>query len=491
MAFGGFLKQSTAVDVLIGPYVDSVDGNTAETGLSPDVELSKNGQALADKNDATTPTHDAAGTVDGYYNCELDATDTNTLGTLTLVAHDSGALPIRMDFQVVSAENYESRYASTSIFDTILRGNVHNTRHSFGWRLRRVSGGTEVAISSGTAQGAGTGNNQIQLAADAESTDDIYNGTVIAITGGTGLGQTRTIFDYVGSTTTATVSKDWVTNPDATSTYSIYASSTSNASHSGIAQAGGNTTIQLATDASDQDDYYNGSFVYIVAGTGSGQTRVITDYTGSSTTATVATWSVNPDSTSLYEVIPTEEVASDTPTSTAPTVEQMRQEMDDNSSDFNTMIANQATIISNQTGGTQTMKTWAAAVVLHNSPAFGGTDAVLAADREYDYTSNVDLETAGQNGAQVLVEAKLNFAAARGLGSPAIADSLVIDVFASLDGTTYDTIPLQSYTIAGRGDGDFRTMTINVKDVAHFRLGLKTSGTSDTWDYRITHQRYI
>ena len=77
------LKQSTAVDVLIGPFVDSTDGVTAETGLSPtsaSTKLSKNGQALATRNDATTAVHDA----DGMYNCEFDATDTNTVGTLVL-----------------------------------------------------------------------------------------------------------------------------------------------------------------------------------------------------------------------------------------------------------------------------------------------------------------------------------------------------------------------------------------------------------------------
>jgi hypothetical protein len=108
------LKQSTAVDVLIGPFVDSGDGYTAETGLSPSVKLSKNGQTLAAKNDATTPAHDA----DGYYNCELDATDTNTLGTLTLtVVGSATSLPVRHEFQVLDAISYNAIY-STGTFIT-------------------------------------------------------------------------------------------------------------------------------------------------------------------------------------------------------------------------------------------------------------------------------------------------------------------------------------------------------------------------------------
>jgi hypothetical protein len=108
MAFCGYLKQSTAVDILLGPFIDDTDGSSAETGLTLDVEVSKNGQALANKNDATTPTHDGAGTVDGYYNCELDATDTNTLGILSVVAHASGFLPVHQTYQVVVAHWYDT-----------------------------------------------------------------------------------------------------------------------------------------------------------------------------------------------------------------------------------------------------------------------------------------------------------------------------------------------------------------------------------------------
>lgn len=103
------LKQSTAVDVLIGPFLDLTDGATAETGESPSVKLSKNGQTMAAKNDVTTPVHDA----DGYYNCELDATDTNTLGTMVLtVAKSANALPVRHEFQVVDGGVYDAMFGA-------------------------------------------------------------------------------------------------------------------------------------------------------------------------------------------------------------------------------------------------------------------------------------------------------------------------------------------------------------------------------------------
>jgi len=113
MAFGGFLRKDTAVDIKIGPFVDSADGVTPETELTIDVELSKNGQDLANKNDETAPVHDAEGDIDGYYNCELDDTDTNTVGNLTVVCSASGALPCRFDFQVLTQSRYDDMFAST------------------------------------------------------------------------------------------------------------------------------------------------------------------------------------------------------------------------------------------------------------------------------------------------------------------------------------------------------------------------------------------
>lgn len=107
------LRQSTAVDVLIGPFVDSTDGDTEETALTianTDVKLSKNGQTLAAKNDATTCAHDA----NGMYNCELDATDTNTVGTLVLFVHVSGALAARHEFQVIEEAVYDITYAASA-----------------------------------------------------------------------------------------------------------------------------------------------------------------------------------------------------------------------------------------------------------------------------------------------------------------------------------------------------------------------------------------
>lgn len=106
------LKANTAVDVLIGPFVDKTDGNTTEDALTltaAEIKLSKNGQALTLKSDATAASFDD----DGYYNCELDATDTNTEGNLVLIVHQSAnALPVRHEYNVLAEAAWDSLYAA-------------------------------------------------------------------------------------------------------------------------------------------------------------------------------------------------------------------------------------------------------------------------------------------------------------------------------------------------------------------------------------------
>lgn len=62
------------------------------------------------------------------------------------------------------------------------------------------------------------------------------------------------------------------------------------------------TTVVLHSSANITDDYFNGATIWITAGTGSGQSAVITDYVGATRTVTVATWTTNPDTTSYYVI---------------------------------------------------------------------------------------------------------------------------------------------------------------------------------------------
>src|SRR3972149_298951 len=110
----GWLKQSTAVTLKIGPFVDSTDGNTAETALTiaqADVRLSKNGGNIAQKTEATSCTHDEL----GMYDCPVDATDTGTLGRLDLVVAETGALVVRHTYMVVPANVWDSLFGADAL----------------------------------------------------------------------------------------------------------------------------------------------------------------------------------------------------------------------------------------------------------------------------------------------------------------------------------------------------------------------------------------
>ncbi len=116
------LRQSTAFTFRIGPFKDEDDGKTAETGLSiaqADIQISKDGGAFA-QTSATSPTttHDT----DGWYQCPLTASDTDTLGPLTVQIVMAGALDVWKDFVVVPANVYDSLVDGSDDLDVQVSG---------------------------------------------------------------------------------------------------------------------------------------------------------------------------------------------------------------------------------------------------------------------------------------------------------------------------------------------------------------------------------
>lgn len=140
------LRQSTAFTFRAGPFVDATDGVTAETALSiaqADIQISKAGGAFAQTSASPTTTHDA----DGWYQCPLTSTDTNTLGTLTVQIVMAGALVVWEHFMVVTANYYDS-VCSTDLFDvSVVQFNGTNGTFSGGRPEVNAShwGGTAVA----------------------------------------------------------------------------------------------------------------------------------------------------------------------------------------------------------------------------------------------------------------------------------------------------------------------------------------------------------
>lgn len=134
-----WLKQSTAVDVGLGPFVDQTDGFTAETALTiiqADVRLKKNAGAWAQKNSASSATHEE----NGWYEVPLDTTDTNTLGILLMAVNETGALPVWREFMVVPAE----------VYDTLVGGTDNLTVDLTSGALANVNTEVDVALATTT-----------------------------------------------------------------------------------------------------------------------------------------------------------------------------------------------------------------------------------------------------------------------------------------------------------------------------------------------------
>jgi len=111
------LRQSTASqEIPLGYFVDSTDGNTAETGLTianTDIKLFKTGAtSLANKNSGGA-THMAG----GMYYAVLDATDTDTLGPMRVSVHVAGALAVHLDCIVRPANYYDSIVANVEFLE--------------------------------------------------------------------------------------------------------------------------------------------------------------------------------------------------------------------------------------------------------------------------------------------------------------------------------------------------------------------------------------
>ena len=160
-------------------------------------------------------------------------TDSSPAGTDAILVKELEITPIEAD--VVSRDlirpylgNSDQLLANTRVsitFQVELAGSgTAATAPRFSSLLKAcgMAETTTAAAITGTATAGSAGS--ITLAAASSATDDIYNGMIITITGGTGSGGVGVITDYVGSTKVATVQKSTATfTPGASSTYSIAA----------------------------------------------------------------------------------------------------------------------------------------------------------------------------------------------------------------------------------------------------------------------------
>ena len=147
---------------------------------------------------------------------------TLTLTTATFASYDTAVRSVTNSV-TVGTNNDKTGYSLTvtpptaaniagAVWDEILTGATHNIQNSAGKRLRTIA---SQVVHTGTAQGPGTGSNQIQLDTGASATDGVYDPGMVYIESGTGAGQSRVINPDVGRTRTAPGDRDWRVAPAA------------------------------------------------------------------------------------------------------------------------------------------------------------------------------------------------------------------------------------------------------------------------------------
>ena len=114
-------------------------------------------------------------------------------------------------------------------------------------------------------------------------------------------------------------------------------------------------------------------------------------------------------------------------------------------------------------------KNWASAVQIIGS----GDGYITLSGTTESFSSDVDLESNGYEGAHLVVE--INYDA-----SP--TDEVEISLYGSLDGSNYDDTPL--WTIQGDKGTDPQQLSFIVRDLAHFRIGVKQTGSTNSHDVR-------
>lgn len=185
------LRQSTAATPGIGPFVDT--SGAAATGLTiaqTDVILSKGGTTTyAAKNDATSATHRSG----GVYSVPLDATDTGTLGPLTIVVNETGALPLRDVWTVVPANVYDSLVST----DKLQVDAVEINSSSAAAVRQALAAGVMIPGTVFNDSGTYAASTTVFYSDDVtEATADHYIGRRILFTSGALLGQATAITDY-------------------------------------------------------------------------------------------------------------------------------------------------------------------------------------------------------------------------------------------------------------------------------------------------------
>lgn len=115
--------------------------------------------------------------------------------------------PLLVDLQTTASD----------VWNALLTGATFNIATSAGKRLRQIE--QSFVITSGTAQAGGAAS--ITLESGESASTGIFDGDRVIIVGGLGIGEHGIITSYDGGTKVATMSQNWVIQPDNTSEYEL------------------------------------------------------------------------------------------------------------------------------------------------------------------------------------------------------------------------------------------------------------------------------
>lgn len=222
--FKGFLKVSTAKEVVVGPLTaynsDVTPVTDATLSGADDAVISK---AAGDAVSISGATFTAKTDMDGFYDLSLTAAYTDTLGELTLALRDNDKFkPVMHTWFVLPEQIYNSLFAGSDLLQvdaTQIDGHATSAivtgadNDMLRTDVIAIDGETGSAENLAAAAlgievvTVGTGSTVTSIKTTAtEATNDHYNGRTALFISGALKGQAASISDYDGSTKSFTVS---------------------------------------------------------------------------------------------------------------------------------------------------------------------------------------------------------------------------------------------------------------------------------------------
>lgn len=292
------ILDSSSEEILLGPFVDDEDGVTPETGLAGTmtVYVSKNGAASAARSSATAITHDRA----GYYRVELNGDDLDTPGRLTVFASPSGALPVKMDINVIYGDAYAFLFpgavldvnvayiddsataaaAAAVLFDnSTAMGNLADMFDGTGFNAATSTIGT---VTNLTNPPAGSDGDMVSLDGSVTAAENLrkaFDGTGYAASG-------LTIGSVSGVTNT--VNANLVTISSSAALVTAFVALMRGAIVGTVASGTNTATVVTTNLTATTDDLYKDKVLLVTTGTHAGEGgKLVTAYAGSTKVLTV------------------------------------------------------------------------------------------------------------------------------------------------------------------------------------------------------------